>query len=201
MSSRSTKRARIVEEPAYVTTDGEVKPYLPVEITKAREAYAASLDVLFKHVADFHVMIVQILADKYKLDEEEMLSAIKDDPRYTGMMSQPKLNPLGYFKDVDATAAGGRGSDEGIFEESDTEVAAVTDKVGAMKISLPTRICGFPCAGDCMSCELHDKIHGKDASLLQPAASFTPGALPKKKIAVRCRPKKPTGGAAGGASS
>ena len=80
-------------------------------------------------------------------------------------------------------------------------MAAVTSKVGAMKISLPIRICGFPCAGDCMSCDLHDKIHGKDASLLQPAASFAPGELPKKKIAVRGRPKKPTGGAAGGASS
>lgn len=200
MTSRAAKRARIVEEPAYVTTDGEVKPYLPVEITKAREAYAASLDVLFKHVADFHVMIVQILADKYKLDEEEMLSAIKDDPRYTGMTSQPKLNPLGYFKAADATASP-KAEEGGMFEESDAEMAAVTEKVGAMKISLPTRICGFPCAGDCMSCELHDKIHGKDASLLQSDASFTPGALPKKKVAVRGRPKKATGGAVGGASS
>lgn len=209
--SRPAKRARYVEEPAFVEVDGEVKPYVPVNITKAREAYAASLDVIFKHVADFHVTIIQIISEKYKIDEEDILTCIKTDKRYTGMYEDPRLNPLGYFKAADAAGAGAASQSsaaDAMFEESDAEMGAVTAGVAAMKIGgggvLPMRMCGFPCAGDCMSCDLHDKIHGKDASLVAPAPApapapvFSPGAPVTIKKKVVRRPKKAA--AAGGSA-
>ncbi len=146
--SRPTKRARYVEEPAYIEVDGEVKPYVPVNITKAREAYSASLDVIFKHVADFHVTIVQIIAEKYKIDEEEILSTIKTDKRYTGMYEDPRLNPLGYFKAADAASqsaeAAGGGAADAMFEESDAEMSAVTAGVAAMKLGAEAPVFAAP---------------------------------------------------------
>lgn len=204
MSSRPSKRARYVEEPAFIEEGGEVRPYVPLNITKAREAYAASLDVIFKHVADFHVTIIQIIAEKYKIEEDDILSTIKADARYTGMYEDPRLNPLGYFKAADAAedrevprvAAAAGGADDAMFEESDADVSAATAGIAAMKIvgQLPMRMCGFPCAGDCMSCDMHDKIHGKDASLRVPAPAFAAPVAVKKKI-VR-RPKKPAAASA-----
>ena len=211
MSSRPAKRARYVEEPAFIEVSGESRPYVPINITKAREAYAASLDVIFKHVADFHVTIIQIISEKYKIDEDEILGTIKGDPRYTGMYEDPRLNPLGYFKAADAAATAGgvaapTPADDGVvFEESDAEMGAVTAKVAAMKISMPYRMCGFPCAGDCMSCDLHEKIHGKGTSIIQQPTFAAPTAAAvtatvKKKVTVR-RPKKTVSAAAASTAS
>ena len=43
-----------MHEPAYVSPNGTPPvPYIPHTITTSRQAYAASLHVIFKHVAEF----------------------------------------------------------------------------------------------------------------------------------------------------
>lgn len=133
MTTPAAKRARYVEEPVFVDIDGEVRPYVPTRIVKAREAYAASLDIMYKHLADVHVSIVEIIADKYKLDAEEMFTTIKTDPRYTGLYDKPVVNTLGYFKDTDAPPQSVE--DEGvIFEDSDADVKAVTTQMATLGV-------------------------------------------------------------------
>jgi hypothetical protein len=136
MASRNPKRPRIVEEPVFIEKDGESQPYVPMEIKTARDAYAASLHMLFKHIADIHVTIVEIIAEKYKLDEEEIFKCIKTDPRYTNMDVDPKLHGMGYLKESDgaAGAAAAAVAPDDMFEASDTEVNKIVAGVGAMNL-------------------------------------------------------------------
>ena len=81
----------------YVTQEG-TKPYIPIDIKGPRDAYAASLHLLFNHVAQFHVQMLEILGDKYKIPVEEMLKVVKEDPRYVQQISSPVVQTMGYFE-------------------------------------------------------------------------------------------------------
>ena len=54
----SFKKARYTEEPVYLHSDGTVTPYVPETIVTNRDAYAASMHLLFAHVADFNMLMV-----------------------------------------------------------------------------------------------------------------------------------------------
>ncbi len=87
---------RFINEPVIVTnSDGELSPYIPTNITTNREAYSASLDMIFKHVADLHIKIVHIIADKYNLDPDEIINEVINNPMYINM--QGEVNGLGYI--------------------------------------------------------------------------------------------------------
>lgn len=98
------KRARYTEEPVFLNTGGGEEPYIPKNIQTAREAYAASLHLLFKHVADFHILMVDIISEKYKLDAAEIIHACHDDKRFQEMVIAPTIHSLGYFKQEDLSA-------------------------------------------------------------------------------------------------
>jgi len=98
------KRARYTEEPVYLNTGGGEEPYVPGNITSARAAYAASLHLLFKHVADFHILMVDIIAEKYKLNAHEIIQACHDDKRFQEMVVSPTIHSLGYFGQEDLSA-------------------------------------------------------------------------------------------------
>ncbi len=98
------KRARYTEEPVFLNTGGGEEPYVPRDITSARAAYAASLHLLFKHVADFHILMVDIIAEKYKLDAAEIIHACHDDKRFQEMVVAPTIHSLGYFGESDLAA-------------------------------------------------------------------------------------------------
>ena len=98
------KRARYTEEPVFLNTGGGEEPYVPGNITSARAAYAASLHLLFKHVADFHILMVDIIAEKYKLDATDIIHACHEDKRFQEMIVAPTIHSLGYFGEADLCA-------------------------------------------------------------------------------------------------
>jgi hypothetical protein len=91
-----------MKEPAYILENGTPVPYLPVDVKTARDAYAASLHVLFKHVADFHLCIVRTFSTKYGIPEDEILQTIQESEEFKNMKVDPvldtdKFNTLGYL--------------------------------------------------------------------------------------------------------
>ena len=81
-------------EPVYIEKDGQIKPYIPIEIKNGRDAYAASLHMLLNHFAQFHIAIVDIISDKYQIPVEEIMNTIKSDDRYVNMSVCPNIHEL-----------------------------------------------------------------------------------------------------------
>ena len=81
-------------EPVYVTKDGQRIPYVPETITNAREAYAASLHVLFRHVADFHLCVVKVFSEKYGIPEDDIMSTIHESAEFKNLTPDPALNEI-----------------------------------------------------------------------------------------------------------
>lgn len=90
-----------VNEPVYVRTNGTVQPYIPPNIRTSRDVYAASLHIIFKHVADFHITVVDILADKYGFSADEAMETIHTDPRFQHMQTDPIINTMSCFSEDD----------------------------------------------------------------------------------------------------
>ena len=86
-------------EPVYVLENGQKIPYVPIEIKNHREAYAATLHVLFKHVADFHTCIVQTFSKKYGIPEDEIMQTIQESEEFKNMRVDQVLHhdTLGYI--------------------------------------------------------------------------------------------------------
>jgi hypothetical protein len=80
-----------MQEPAYVMKDGTSVPYIPVTITTGRDAYAASLHALFKHVADFHICIVRTFSVKYGIPEDDILKTIHESDEFKNMQVDPAI--------------------------------------------------------------------------------------------------------------
>ena len=95
------RTAKVVNEPVFIKKDGVVEQYVPARITTHRDAYAASLHLLFKHVADFHMLMIDVIAEKYKLDPNEIVDTLQRDPRYNEVRSDPKIESLMYFDEED----------------------------------------------------------------------------------------------------
>ena len=70
------------------------KLQIPVEITDGRSAYAASLQMILKHVADFHITVVDIISEKYNISVDEIMNTITSDSRYTNMLVSPDIHAL-----------------------------------------------------------------------------------------------------------
>ena len=83
-------------EPVYVLENGQNVSYIPIEIKNHREAYAATLHVLFKHVADFHTCVVQTFSRKYGIPEDEIMQTIQESEEFKNMNVDPVLH-LGYL--------------------------------------------------------------------------------------------------------
>jgi hypothetical protein len=92
------KRVTVVNEPFYVNQEGDSVSFVPKEIKTSRDAYGASLHMLFKHVADVHLTLLEILAEKYKLSVDEMLQTVQDDPRWKDIHVNPVINSCTYVE-------------------------------------------------------------------------------------------------------
>ncbi len=103
-SKSSIKSLTVVNEPVFVSKDGSVQEYIPKENVGYREAYAASLHLVFKHVADFHLAMLEIVAEKYGHDIDEMVSVIQSDSRYTDMCVHPVIAGINIIKQSDVPA-------------------------------------------------------------------------------------------------
>ena len=94
-----------MNEPAYILSNGEPIPYVPIHVKTARDAYAASLHVLFKHVADFHICIVRTFSSKYGIPEDDILKTIQESEEFKNMTVDPvldtdQINTLEYLQPV-----------------------------------------------------------------------------------------------------
>ena len=81
-------------EPVYTLDDGKKVPYVPIEIKTHRDAYAATLHVLFKHVADFHICIVKAFSKKYGIPEDDIMQTIQESEEFKNMHVDPALDPI-----------------------------------------------------------------------------------------------------------
>ena len=90
----STPSSSYCSEPVFIEKDGQTIPYIPIEIKNGRDAYAASLHMLFNHFAQFHISVVDIISDKYNIPVEEIMNTIKSDDRYTNMSVCPNIHEL-----------------------------------------------------------------------------------------------------------
>lgn len=107
MSKKSSlKSITVVNEPVLIAKDGSVESYIPKEIVGYREAYSASLHLVFKHVADFHMAMLEIIAEKYGHDVDELVKVVQEDSRIQDMVVHPIISGLGVItqKDVPAPA-------------------------------------------------------------------------------------------------
>jgi hypothetical protein len=91
---QSTPSPSYCSEPVFIEKDGQTIPYIPIEIKNGRDAYAASLHMIFNHFAQFHISIVDIISDKYNIPVEEIMNTIKTDDRYTNMSVCPNIHEL-----------------------------------------------------------------------------------------------------------
>lgn len=66
----------------------------PIEIDTTRDVWRSTVLTLFKHVADMHLTIVSIIADKYELDPNKIIDVISDDPRWTELQVHPIIHDL-----------------------------------------------------------------------------------------------------------
>ena len=89
--SVKTKLSIPVSIPVQVPVQVPVRVEVQVD---ARDAYAESLKMILQHVADFHVMVVEIISEKYKIPVDELMNTVTADSRYTNMAVDPKIHRL-----------------------------------------------------------------------------------------------------------
>ena len=85
ISRQTNKQVQIMSnsiEPVYITRDGTRIPYLPETIVNARDAYSATLHVLFRHLSDFHLCVVSTISKKYGISEDEIMKTIHESEEF-----------------------------------------------------------------------------------------------------------------------
>lgn len=80
-------------------------PYVTVPVKDGGSAMRACLHMILKHTADMFVGIVEIVAEKYEIDPDEMMQVITEHPRYKEMHVDPVMHDLGYIVNGGAAAA------------------------------------------------------------------------------------------------
>lgn len=94
------KRVHSMVHSYYVSPNGEKIPYVPVNIQTNRDAYEATLHVLFKHVADFHLCMIKVFSQKYGIPEDDIINTIRESQEFKNMQVNPALtmhDSLGYL--------------------------------------------------------------------------------------------------------
>ena len=59
--------------------------YVPIEVKTHRDAYAATLHVLFKHVADFHMCVAKTFSKTYGIPEDDIIRTIQESDEFKNM--------------------------------------------------------------------------------------------------------------------
>jgi hypothetical protein len=81
-----SSNTKFINEPVIEFDEaGNCVPFIPVSITNGRQAYAASLNIIFKHIAEFHIVVLNIIAEKHGLNVNDILEEVHKDDRYIRM--------------------------------------------------------------------------------------------------------------------
>lgn len=91
LKSSQKKKVTLVQEPITLA-DGSA--FTPISVKNSSDLLRASLLTLFKHVADIHVTVVEVIAEKFDLDVDEIHKAITEDPRWEKMLVDPLITDL-----------------------------------------------------------------------------------------------------------
>jgi hypothetical protein len=114
----AAKRIRMVATAETVRmADGN--PYEPTPVKDGRAAMRACLHMILKHTADMFVGIVEIVAEKYKIDPDEMMHVITEHPRYKEMQVDPVMHDLGYIVNTAAATAAATAATTAATPEND----------------------------------------------------------------------------------
>lgn len=79
--------------------------YTKRDLAAAPEAFKASLEIMFCHMADMFEVVLTVLSEKYGHSKEEMMAALAAHPSYQSLPRHPVLDSLGYFDEKDVAAA------------------------------------------------------------------------------------------------
>lgn len=104
------------------------KDYSPHEIKDADSARAASIHLLFSHVADFHKIIVKIIAEKYGIKEDDIYGTIVNHPDYVNMTVNPVIYGLSHISQEDVDRAGVGVVKNEVIEPTTVKVKAIRKK-------------------------------------------------------------------------
>ena len=69
----------------------------------ADECYKASLELIFSHVADIHMVILKILSEKYGHSVPDMLATVMKHKEWKNIYLHPTLKSLIYFDNINPT--------------------------------------------------------------------------------------------------
>ena len=72
-----------------------------IEIQDGHSAYALSLQMIFRHVADFHMTVVDVISEKYNIPVDDIMNAVTSDSRYKNMVVDKDLHRLSTVVGVD----------------------------------------------------------------------------------------------------
>ncbi len=100
--------------------------YTKRDVSKAPEAFKASLEIMFCHMADMFDVVLTILSEKYGHSREEMLATLVAHPSYQSLPRHPVLDSLGYFGSEELPTASAA---EAATAEAATAEAAATATV------------------------------------------------------------------------
>jgi hypothetical protein len=79
--------------------------YTKRDVSKAPEAFKASLEIMFCHMADMFDVVLTVLSEKYGHSKEEMLKTLVAHPSYQSLPRHPVLDSLGYFGEEELPCA------------------------------------------------------------------------------------------------
>ena len=77
-----------------------------IEIPDGRSAYALSLQMIFRHVADFHMTVVDVISEKYNIPVDDIMNAVTSDSRYKNMVVDKDLHRFSTVVGVDVDVVG-----------------------------------------------------------------------------------------------
>jgi hypothetical protein len=66
-----------------------------IEIRDGCSAYALSLQMIFQHVADFHITVIDVISDKYNIPVDDIMNVVTSDSRYKNMVVDKDIHRLG----------------------------------------------------------------------------------------------------------
>jgi hypothetical protein len=65
-----------------------------IEIKDGRSAYALSLKMIFQHVADFHMTVVDIISEKYNIPVDDIMNVVTSHSAYKNMVVDKDIHRL-----------------------------------------------------------------------------------------------------------
>jgi hypothetical protein len=57
----------------------------------SQDAFRVALNMVLKHTAEVFESVVDIIAEKYGLDREQMMTVVKEHPRFQNMSVEPAI--------------------------------------------------------------------------------------------------------------